>query len=163
MQGNTVLRISKTGGVLTHDLVTGLTTANYGGTLIVSNVTSDSMALAANDAFTLFSAGTHNGHFASIVGTPGTGLAYSFTNGVLSIVATMANNPTNITATVSGSTLTLTWPADHVGWILQSQTNSLAAGLGTNWVDVTGSTANNTNAITINPASPSVFFRLRHP
>jgi autotransporter-associated beta strand protein len=163
MQGNTVLRISKTGGVLTHDLVTGLTTANYGGTLIVSNVTSDSMALAANDAFTLFSAGTHNGHFTSIVGTPGTGLAYSFTNGVLSIVATMANNPTNITATVSGSTLTLTWPADHVGWILQSQTNSLAAGLGTNWVDVTGSTANNTNAITINPTSPSVFFRLRHP
>jgi hypothetical protein len=84
---------------------------------------------------------------------------------VLGVVAgtVIPKNPTNITATVSGSTLTLTWPSDHTGWILQAQTNSLASGLGTNWVDVAGSASNNTNVITVNPSSPSVFFRLRYP
>jgi hypothetical protein len=64
---------------------------------------------------------------------------------------------------MGGGTLTLSWPADHLGWILQSQTNSLGAGLSTNWVDVAGSEAGNTNEINIDSASPTVFFRLRHP
>jgi len=54
-------------------------------------------------------------------------------------VASVATNPTNITAVVSNSTLTLFWPADHLGWILQAQTNH--AGLGTNWVDAAGSSS----------------------
>jgi hypothetical protein len=137
---------------------------NYGGTLAVTNLAG---TLVKNQQFTLFSAGSFTGNFTSIVGSAGTGLAYSFnpTNGVLSVVtgSTIASNPTNITATVNGNTLALTWPGDHLGWILQSQTNSLTAGLGTNWVDVAGSAAATNNNITINPASPSVFFRLRHP
>jgi len=35
----------------------------------------------------------------------------TFTNGVLSVVATMVAYPTNITATVNGSSLEITWPA----------------------------------------------------
>ena len=38
------------------------------------------------------------------------------------------DNPTNITSSVSSNTLTIAWPADHIGWILQAKTNSLSAG-----------------------------------
>lgn len=147
---------------LTSDLVTGLSTVNYGGTLVVANL---SGTFVGGETFTLFSAASSTGNFSSISGSPGTNLVWNFnpSNGVLSALSAVATNPTNITATVSGSTLTLTWPADHLGWILQSQTNGLSTGLTTNWFDVAGSAANNTNVIHIVPANPTVFFRLRNP
>jgi autotransporter-associated beta strand protein len=53
------LRLAKTGGVLTNDVVKGVTgTLNYAGTLIVSNVTSDGTGLANGDTFTLFLKGS---------------------------------------------------------------------------------------------------------
>jgi len=96
---------------------------------------------------------------------PGAGLGWSFNpaSGVLSVVTTVATNPTNITAKVTGSTLTLSWPADHLGWILQSQTNTLGKGLFTNWVDVAGSGAGTQAVITVTATNPAVFFRLRSP
>ena len=75
----------------------------------------------------------------------------------------MASNPTPILFSVSGNTLALSWASDHLGWILQSQTNSLAVGLATNWVDVAGTGAVTSTNITISPATPTAFFRLRHP
>jgi fibronectin-binding autotransporter adhesin len=79
------------------------------------------------------------------------------------LVQPIATNPTNITAVASGNTLALSWPADHLGWILQQQTNSLTTGLSTNWVDVAGSANITSTNVTINPASPTVFYRLRLP
>jgi hypothetical protein len=68
------------------------------------------------------------------------------------------DNPTNITASVSSNTLTIAWPADHVGWILQAQTNGLSTG---QWFDLPGSDVVNAVVTTIDPANPSVFYRLR--
>ena len=68
------------------------------------------------------------------------------------------DNPTNITASASGNTLTIAWAADHIGWILQAQTNSLSAG---QWFDLPGSDAVNAVVIPINPANAAVFYRLR--
>jgi 4-phytase/acid phosphatase len=68
------------------------------------------------------------------------------------------DNPTNITASVSSNTLTIAWPADHVGWILQAQTNDLSSG---QWFDLPGSSDVNLVAIPINPVNPAVFYRLR--
>jgi fibronectin-binding autotransporter adhesin len=79
------------------------------------------------------------------------------------LVQPMASNPTNITFTVGSNTLSLSWPTSHLGWILQQQTNSLSTGLSTNWVDVAGSANITATNITINPASPVVFYRLRQP
>jgi len=79
------------------------------------------------------------------------------------LVQPIASNPTNITFSVTGSTMALSWPADHLGWILQQQTNSLSVGLGTNWVDVAGSAAVTSTNISINPAARTAFYRLRHP
>ncbi len=79
------------------------------------------------------------------------------------LVSTIATNPTNITFSVTGHTLALSWPADHLGWILQSQTNSLNTGLSTNWFDVAGSASVTSTNININSAVPTAFYRLRQP
>ena len=70
------------------------------------------------------------------------------------------DNPTNITASVSSNTLTIAWPADHIGWMLQSQTNGLSTG---QWFDLPGSDVVNAVVIPINPANTSVFYRQRLP
>jgi hypothetical protein len=71
--------------------------------------------------------------------------------------------PTNITSAFDGANLTLSWPADHIGWRLQSQTNSLSVGLGTNWADVSGSTTTNQVITPVDAANGSVFFRMIYP
>ena len=59
--------------------------------------------------------------------------------------------------------LTLSWPADHTGWQLQTQANSLSAGINTNWVNVVGSTTTNKVVVPINPINGTVFYRLVYP
>jgi autotransporter-associated beta strand protein len=168
LQGNATLRIDKTGGSPVQDNVTVSGNITYGGILTVNNITSDANLLTTTNTFQLFSvSGSTSGNFSSIVGSPGAGLAYSFTpaSGVLSVVTgtTIASNPTNITFSVSGSTLSLSWPADHLGWLLQSQTNSLSTGISTNWFDVPGSASSTSAVINMNPDNATVFYRLRHP
>jgi hypothetical protein len=93
------------------------------------------------------------------------GLAWDFnsTSGVLSVVQTVAMNPTNIAFTEATGSLTLTWPSDHAGWRLQVQTNLLNAGLGTNWFDVPNSTATNSLILPMDLMNGSVFYRLVYP
>jgi len=76
---------------------------------------------------------------------------------------TPPNTPTNISYSVTGTTLTISWPASYLGWILQSQTNVLSVGLKKNWYDVSGSGSISSTNLPINPVNPSVFYRLRHP
>lgn len=78
-------------------------------------------------------------------------------------VQTIATNPTNITAIVSGGQYDLSWPTTHTGWRLQAQTNSLNVGLSGTWFDVAGATSTNHVILPINPANGSVFFRLVYP
>ena len=59
------MRINKTGGTTASDLVQGLTSVAYGGTLTVTNITSDANQLAAGDVFYLFNASSYSGGFAS--------------------------------------------------------------------------------------------------
>jgi len=55
------------------------------------------------------------------------------------------------------------WPSDHTGWRLEAQTNSIGAGLGTDWVTVPGLTASNQIWIPIDAANGRAFFRLIYP
>src|SRR6266705_392118 len=71
--------------------------------------------------------------------------------------------PTNIAMIVSNNTIALSWPADHLGWRLQVQTNALDAGFGTNWMTLLGSDTITSTNITINPAGGAVFYRLVSP
>lgn len=133
------------------------------GTLMVTNL---GPAIAAGDSFQLFSAGSIGGAFAATNLPPlNPGLAWNFNSaaGLLSVSQTTATNPTNISFTISGGSLTLAWPDDHIGWRLQVQTNDLVSGLGTNWFDVNGSTLTNAANFLIDPASGNVFYRMIFP
>jgi autotransporter-associated beta strand protein len=74
LQGTTIMEIARNSAALSNDLVTGLKTNTYGGTLIVTNV--GSSPLQAGDTFRLFAAATYAGAFSSIVYPAG----YTFAN-----------------------------------------------------------------------------------
>jgi len=76
---------------------------------------------------------------------------------------TVSLNPTHITAVALGTTLTLSWPADHLGWQLLVQTNTAQTGLSSNWVALPGSDLVTSTNLTINTARGAVFYRLVYP
>ncbi|HEY1719301.1 MAG TPA: autotransporter-associated beta strand repeat-containing protein [Verrucomicrobiae bacterium] len=152
----------------TNDMlaVTGTITAT--GTLVVTNVGPD---IINGSTFKLFSQGvtgfssvtlpatdpTHTKTYvwANSLGASGT---IQLTGG--GAASAVNTTPTNIVASVSGNTLTLSWPADHTGWTLEAQTNSLAVGINTNWVPIAGSSSTNEVSMTIDPNNGVVFYRL---
>ena len=75
----------------------------------------------------------------------------------------ISSAPPTIGFAVSNGQFQINWPADHMGWLLQAQTNSPANGLGPGWVTVPGSGNTNEVVIPINRSNSSVFFRLAHP
>ena len=78
------------------------------------------------------------------------------------VVATPGpSGPASITNSISGSTLSLTWPAGQ-GWRLVSQTNDLTTGLTTNWFTVPG-VSDGSATITVDPTQPTVFYELVYP
>ncbi|MCS7337626.1 MAG: autotransporter-associated beta strand repeat-containing protein, partial [Verrucomicrobiae bacterium] len=161
-QGTIEMKVNKAGGTLTSDRLQVSGSISYGGTL---SVVRSGDPLAIGDSFTLFSATSASGNFGSIAGSPGPGLAWSFNpaNGVLSVMAGVPSTPTNISWSVSGGNITISWPASHTGWILQVQTNALTKGISTNWVDVPGSASTNVAIFPIVQTNGTVFFRLRYP
>jgi autotransporter-associated beta strand protein len=138
---------------------------SYGGVLSVTNI---GPALQAGDTFQLFSSAVSGFSGFAIATTDASGSVYTWTNKVsqngsiqvLSVAPPVNPVPTNITVSVSGGNLNLSWPADHTGWSLQAQTNVLGTGLSSNWVTIPGSTATNAVSFPIDPANPAVFFRL---
>jgi autotransporter-associated beta strand protein len=146
---------------LACDKIAGATTITFGGTLTVLNTGG---TLALGQSFQLFNASSYVGNFtATNLPSLGGGLQWNWNpaSGTLSVATGVSTNPTNITATVSGGNLNLSWPADHTGWRLQAQTNS--TGLTTNWGTVPGSSSVNSMSFAIDPANRSVFFRLVYP
>ncbi|HSY19405.1 MAG TPA: autotransporter-associated beta strand repeat-containing protein [Candidatus Acidoferrales bacterium] len=162
--GTCTMDADKTGSTFTSDVITNITTLTLGGTLAL-NLTGDT--LVAGDSFKLFSFASASGAFTSITPSqPADGLQWDTshltTDGTLGVTAVNAT-PAPIMATVSGNQLTLSWPADHTGWRLQVQTNTLSSGLGSNWVDVAGSTLVNSIQFTLNPVNGTVFYRMVYP
>jgi hypothetical protein len=70
---------------------------------------------------------------------------------------------TNLSVLATNTSITLKWPADHTGWRIESQTNSLSKGLGANWVPVTGSAATNQLVFPIVRTNGTVMFRMVYP
>ncbi len=166
LAGTTVMELNRTNSPATNDMLVA-TTIEAGGTLQVNNIGSD---LHTGDTFKLFSVPV-TGAFAvtNLPVTTGNGsITYVWTNrlaidGTIQVLLGVSNlntTPTNITATVSGNVVNLAWPADHTGWYLQIQTNSLSTGLNNNWVTLPGSQLVNSTNMSINPANGSVFYRM---
>lgn len=70
---------------------------------------------------------------------------------------------TNLNFQAGANQLQLSWPADHLGWRLQVQTNGLSGGLGTNWATVSNSTNVISTNMVISATNGSVFYRLVYP
>ena len=61
----------------------------------------------------------------------------------------------------NGDNFDVSWPRTYVGWELQFQTNALAAGPGSNWVNVTESLS--TNYVSFMRTQPLALYRLLAP
>jgi hypothetical protein len=95
----------------------------------------------------------------------GSGSAYTVVGAisVFDVTPPVSTTPVTLIAGKNNGQIQLSWPADHTGWRLQMQTNPLKTGLGTNWVDVSGSTSVDTTNIPVDITNGSVFFRLVYP
>jgi autotransporter-associated beta strand protein len=74
--------------------------------------------------------------------------------------------PTSITAVLSGTNLTVSWPTDHLGSALLVQTNNLHLGISANandWMRMAGSTGTTQVIIPITGSQPTGFYRLVYP
>jgi autotransporter-associated beta strand protein len=142
-------------------VVSGTLTQSGPGSLILSNL---GPALVAGDTFQLFNGAVLPGGSALTIGpAPAPGLSWTnrlAVDGTIAVVAPIPTAPTNITYQASGGQITLSWPASYLGWTLQAQTNQLNVGLGTNWASIPGTAAVTATNMPINPANPTVFFRL---
>lgn len=143
-----------------------LGTLACGGNLIVTNISGS--ALASGDNFQLFDAQLISGSFGNLTLPALTGSLYWNTNslyvtGEISVQSQVSNVPTNLVFSASSGSLTLSWPSSHIGWKLQVQTNQISSGLGGIWWDVANSTTTNSVTVPIDPAAPTVFYRLYLP
>jgi fibronectin-binding autotransporter adhesin len=162
--GTLLLGIDHTG--LASDSLAASGGITYSGTLAVTNI---GAVLQQGDSFQLFGSGVSgftsynletNDYVNNVKYTWDNTVASNGKVTVLSVGLLVNTNPTNISASVTGGDLTLQWPPDRTGWTLQAQTNALNGGLGTNWVDVAGSSGTNQMVIPIDPANGSVFYRM---
>jgi autotransporter-associated beta strand protein len=164
LSGTNTMEVDRVAGTTDLLRATNATTSTitYGGTLRVVTLAG---SIAAGNTFKMFSASNYVGTFASILPNPPVpGLGWNTnTDGILRVISTVNTNRTNITFTINGNQLTLSWPADHIGWRLQAQTNPINVGLRSNWFDFPGSTTVNSVTTTINAANGSVFYRMIYP
>lgn len=166
VNGNLAIEVNKSVSPSNDVVMVSGALSNGGtGTLTVTNL---GPALVVGDAFVLFNKPMANGGALNVVGGGVTWTNKLALNGSIEVIPTFttASYPTNISYSVGGGVLTMTWPATHLGWILQNQTNALSVGLTTptnTWQDVSGSGSTTQQVINVNAANPTVFYRLRHP
>jgi autotransporter-associated beta strand protein len=154
--GTILIPLNKSSSV-TNLVVAGSITRN-GGSVVVTNV---GPALAVNDKFYLFSQPVSG--FATVTGAGATWQNDLATDGsitALTVPVTVNTNPPLVQVSVSGNTLSLSWPTNR-GWTLQ--TNSVSLTSPGSWFPMAGSAALTNVNIIINPAKTNVFFRMVYP
>jgi autotransporter-associated beta strand protein len=165
--GAVVAELNRNGGAFTNDLIdAGSNPLIYGGTLVLTNT---GAPLQVNDTFKLFNtSGGYSGSFTLTSQTPGqtpiwdtSNLTVNGTIRVASLSVPLPTTPTNIVFSTTGNQLSLSWPSNYTGWLLESNSVSL---LNTGaWATVTGSSTTNQVTMTIDSSKRSVFFRMRLP
>jgi autotransporter-associated beta strand protein len=163
LNGNVFIRLKKSSTPdQSNDViaVTGvLTNTGINNTVTVTNL---GPALTAGDRFVLFTTPVLNG---GALAVSGGGVTWSnrlaIDGSIVAATSPVATNSPYLTNELSGTSLTLQWPADHIGWQLQAQTNSHGISTNaTNWVTVTGTSSTNKIIISIDPSKSAVFYRL---
>jgi len=159
LAGAVVMELNRTNAQPNDQLISTNGTIAGGGTLTVNNL---GPALEGGDVFVLFNQAVSG--FAT-VNLPAltAGNAWQSNLAVDGSLRVVSTNAVNLTIGAVANQLTLVWPVDHVGWRLQTQTNSLTAGLATNWVDVAGSDVTNAIILPVDLTEGGTFFRLTYP
>jgi len=171
LQSGSTLAVAVDAGNSTNDVITGLTSATFGGTLAVTNLTG---TLTTSDSFPLFSAGSYSGAFASIIpATPGAGLAWNTstltTDGTLRIAVYVAPPLSGLKfttgPTISGTTLTISATNSGAGTVYLLTSTNLTSPINTwtpIWTNIlTGSGSFTTNLLNaVNPALKQEFYLL---
>jgi autotransporter-associated beta strand protein len=155
MQAGSSNIIQINGSTAAHDAISA-SSITYNGVLFATNVSAT--VPAANTTYQIYTAGSKTGNFTSVTGSPGAGRTWSFnpSTGVLTVVS-VNTTPINIGYSVNGNTLTITWPADHIGWQLQ-QASTL---VNPTWTEIAGSTSVDTENINI-AATGNMYYRLAY-
>ncbi len=141
LSSNTVFKINNLGSQLTvgyYQLISKSGAGAIGGTVTTNPVPVGGGAAAASAKLVIA-----NGELNLVVGNP------------------VNTTPTNITVTLSSNQLNLSWPADHLGWTLQTNRVGLTA---TNqWFTYPGSVSVTNVTINLNPGATNVFYRMTYP
>ena len=157
------LQLNVNGNVSTTNIVAASVTTGATSTINIGSVANVSgtvqiplISYTGTDPFSALNLGTYPaGYNATLVDNTGK-------NSIdLSLAPAIATNPTNITFNVSGHTLNLSWPLDHLGWLVQSNSANLA--VPAYWYDIPSTAAGTNYSITIDATKANVFYRLRKP
>jgi autotransporter-associated beta strand protein len=139
-------------------LVTSGGSITGGGTLTTTNI---GPALQVGDTFQLFATGVP-GITANLQTSDAlNGVAYTWqdniaSSGSITVLSVTVTQPPTLGVSQSGNTLTFSWTG---AFKLQAQTNNLNVGISNIWGDYPGGGTSPVN-VTIDPANPTVFFRL---
>ena len=116
------------------------------------------------DTYKLFEAATFAaGAFTSVELPQISGIAWDTsrlnTEGILIAIVGEPSQPPSLSLSSTNGSLTISWPADYMSYILEAQTNNPGEGLAPAWFPVPGVTAN-TFTIPVDATAGSVFYRL---
>jgi autotransporter-associated beta strand protein len=165
--GQAWLAVSKTGGVLANDFITGVTTLTYGGTLVVTNSGPD--ALITGDSFKLFNAASYAVTFTNYSLPPlATNLVWNTSglvvNGTIAVAAAIQAPVINGGAmlTSGGVQFSFSGPNGQSYKVLGTTNLSIPM---TNWVVLTNGTFGVGPATFTDPAAtnPAGFYRVVSP
>jgi autotransporter-associated beta strand protein len=146
-------------------LTNGILTLSSNLTFKINNT---GEALAAG-CYQLISAGSNGAVAGTVPGVTvggagvaqnATGVSLKIANNELYLLAVNLN-PANLTVIVSSAALRLSWPADHLGWTLQ--TNCVGLTAANRWFPFPGSAAATNVTINLNPSQANVYYRLTYP
>jgi autotransporter-associated beta strand protein/T5SS/PEP-CTERM-associated repeat protein len=163
--GNTIMEVSRNGGVPASDLLAVTGALTYGGTLTV--VVNSTNALNFNDTFNLFDWGTRSGTFSSII-LPGNyywDTSQLNVNGTIRVIGIVP--PKVNPAVVVGGNMVLTGvggpPGAGYTWLTSTNVAAPLATWTTNSTGVFDANGTFSNAFPINPSVPARFYELRTP
>jgi fibronectin-binding autotransporter adhesin len=157
------------GGVSTFEIDGASTNADriiapsivYGGTL---NLVTNGNPVTGTRTYKLFQ-GSLSGTFSTITTQAIAGVTWDLSTlnsaGTVTVTgpAGPPTTPTNITVSISGSQLTLSWPSNYTGWTLQ--TNAAGVDSPTNWFAYPGSTGTNQITVNIDKTKKNVYYRMQ--
>ena len=126
LAGNLNIEVNKSASPNSDKVTVSGSLNNTGtGTVTVTNL---GPALAQGDSFSLFNGkAVANGGALTVTGAGAIWNNKLAIDGTIEVQSVIATTPTNISYSLSGTNLTLSWPPNYLTWILQSNAVGVAA------------------------------------